>query len=115
MSTQVLSNRTYDFLKYLAQIVLPGLGTLYFALAPLWDLPKPQEVVGTIIAVDTFLGLCLGLASKKYVPPEPPYDGTMTVDTTPDKKTFNLELNDDPEPLELKDRVVFKVNSTRTE
>ena len=51
-----LSNKSYDILKYIAQIVLPAAGTLYFALAQLWNLPHPTEVVGTITAVDTFLG-----------------------------------------------------------
>lgn len=28
-----LDNKTYDTLKWVAQFLLPGLGTLYFALA----------------------------------------------------------------------------------
>lgn len=34
-----LSNETYDILKYIAQILLPALGTLYFAIANIWGLP----------------------------------------------------------------------------
>ena len=61
-----LSNKTYDILKYIAQIVLPALGTLYFALASIWGLPYGEQIVGTITAVDAFLGALLGISTAKY-------------------------------------------------
>lgn len=61
-----MSNKTYDILKWVAQILLPGIGTLYFALAGIWNLPFAEEVVGTITAVDTFLGLLLGISTVNY-------------------------------------------------
>lgn len=61
-----MSNKMYDFLKYIAQVVLPAIGTLYFAIAEIWKLPCAEQVVGTITAVDTFLGILLGISSNKY-------------------------------------------------
>lgn len=61
-----ISNKTYDILKWIAQILLPALGTLYFALACIWGLPAADKVVGTITAVDTFLGVLLGLSTAQY-------------------------------------------------
>ena len=61
-----LSNKLYDILKFIAQIVLPALGTLYFALAQFWHLPYPEEIVGTISAVDVFLGTILGISTYVY-------------------------------------------------
>lgn len=61
-----MNNKTYDALKYIAQYVLPGLGTLYFALASIWGLPYGEQIVGTITAVDTFLGLLLGISTANY-------------------------------------------------
>jgi hypothetical protein len=61
-----LSNNTYDILKWIAQILLPALGTLYFALSKIWGLPWSTEVVGTIAAVDTFLGALLGISTAEY-------------------------------------------------
>lgn len=61
-----MSNKTYDILRDLAQIVLPALGTLYFALADIWNLPYGEAVVGTIAAVDAFLGALLKLSSVRY-------------------------------------------------
>lgn len=61
-----MSNKTYDILKFIAQIVLPAIGTLYFALAQIWGFPYAEQIVGTITAVDTFLGAILGISSKTY-------------------------------------------------
>ena len=61
-----MSNSTYDLLKYIAQVVLPALGTLYFALSGIWGLPYGEEIVGTISAVDAFLGVLLKISSDKY-------------------------------------------------
>ena len=60
------SNKTYDFLKWIAQYLLPAAGTLYFALAGIWGFPYGEQVVGTITAVDTFLGVILGISTIQY-------------------------------------------------
>lgn len=61
-----MKNETYDVLKFIAQIVLPAAGTLYFALAKIWGLPYGTEIVGTITAVDTFIGALLGISTSQY-------------------------------------------------
>ena len=61
-----MSNKTYDTLKWIAQFFLPALGTLYFALAGIWGLPYGEQVVGTITAIDTFIGVTLGISSANY-------------------------------------------------
>ena len=61
-----MSDKLYKILKYIAQIVLPALGTLYFALAGIWGFPYGEQIVGTITAVDTFLGVLLGISSYQY-------------------------------------------------
>ena len=61
-----LSNETYDVLKWIAQIFLPALGTLYFALASIWGLPFGEQVVGTITAIDAFLGALLQISTNNY-------------------------------------------------
>ena len=56
----------YDVLKYIAQIGLPAVGTLYYALSAIWGLPYGEQIVGTITAVDTFLGTLLMISSSAY-------------------------------------------------
>lgn len=61
-----MSNRVYDILKWIAQIVLPAIATLYFALANIWGLPYGEQIVGTITAIDAFLGALLGVSTAMY-------------------------------------------------
>ena len=101
-----LSNETYDKLKWVAQIVLPALGTLYFALSSIWGLPFGEQIVGTITAIDTFLGGLLKLSSDGYSG-----DGQLIVDTSdPLKDVYSIAIDDYPEMLANKDTVVLKVN-----
>lgn len=61
-----MSNKIYDILKWVALIFIPALGTLYFALSTIWGLPYGEEIVGTLTAVDTFLGALLGISTYQY-------------------------------------------------
>jgi hypothetical protein len=61
-----MSNKVYDILKWIAQILIPAIATLYFSLAGIWNFPYPEEVVGTLTAIDTFLGVLLGISSYNY-------------------------------------------------
>lgn len=61
-----MNNKVYDVLKYVAQIVLPAVATLYFTLAQIWGLPYGEEIVGTIVAIDTFLGVILQVSTNSY-------------------------------------------------
>ena len=61
-----MNDKVYDILKWIAQYLLPAIGTLYFALAGIWGLPYGEQIVGSITAIDTFLGVILGLSSIKY-------------------------------------------------
>lgn len=62
----IFSNKTYDVLKWIAQILLPALGTLYFALSSIWGLPYGEQIVGTITAIDAFLGALLGVSTAQW-------------------------------------------------
>lgn len=62
----MMSNKTYDILKYIAQVVIPAVGTLYFALAGIWGFPYGEQIVGTLTAIDTFLGVLLRISTVQY-------------------------------------------------
>ena len=61
-----LSNKQYDILKWIALVLLPALGTLYFGLAQIWGFSYGEQIVGTITVVDTFLGVILGISNAQY-------------------------------------------------
>lgn len=66
MKIPILPNKAYEVLKWIAQVALPALGTLYFALAGIWGLPYGEQIVGTITAIDACLGALLGLSTIQY-------------------------------------------------
>lgn len=104
----VLKNKVYDVLKFIAQIALPGLGTLYFALSQIWGFPYGEEVVGTIMAVDIFLGALLGLSSLNY-----PGEGSLVVNTSdPNKDVYRLELSIPVEQLASRRQLTFKIDDS---
>ncbi len=117
-----LSGKTYDFLKFVAQILLPALGTLYAAVAGLWGLPASDQVVGTVLAVDTFLGVILGISSAQYKASgalhasNADYDGVMTIHHYDDNHgMFELNFPEHPTALMAKDQVLLKVDSRHSE
>lgn len=61
-----MTNKTYDTLKWIAQLLLPALATLYAALATVWNFPYAEQIVGTISAIDVFMGAVLKISSDKY-------------------------------------------------
>lgn len=61
-----MSNKVYDILKFVAQIVLPALATLWAALGKIWGWPLVTEITATICAVDTFIGALLKVSSMQY-------------------------------------------------
>lgn len=107
-----MNDKLYNVLKWIAQVVLPGLGTLYFALSTIWGLPFGEEIVGTITAIDAFLGVILGVSTASYN--KNGKDGTLQIDLTdPNKDVYRLNLNtlDD---LKNKSSITLKVDPNAT-
>lgn len=61
-----MSNQAYDLIKRFVTIVSPALITLYITLAEIWSWVGYQKVVLTMAAITTFLGVVIGLSSKRY-------------------------------------------------
>lgn len=104
-----LSNEQYNALKWIALVFLPALAALYLGLAALWGLPKPTEVAGTITLLDTFLGLLLNVATKKYNNSDDKFDGSMEINANDTSIIHQLELSTPPEDLGKQDTITLKV------
>lgn len=105
-----LNDKTYDVLKWIAQIVLPATGTFYFAIASIWGLPYAEQVVGTITAVDTLLGALLGISASTYK--KNGLDGVLHIDTSAeDVDKYRFEMTTGFDEIEKKDELRIKVNN----
>lgn len=110
----LMSDTLYDRLKFLAMVVLPALTVLYLSLAPLWGLPKQEEVAGSIAALDVFLGALLGLSSRKHNADPSRYAGKVIYTRELDENgnpNVLMVPEEDPGKWEGKKEVTFKIQS----
>lgn len=106
----LLSNKAYDALKLLAIIIFPAIGTLYFTLGQIWGLPDPNEVVASIVAIDTFLGVIIKLGDASYNASESKFDGAVVVTPNGDGTgNVSMSLSTHPEDLIGKKEAVLKI------
>lgn len=61
-----MSNKVYDVLKWMAMLFLPALATLVRVVFAIWQIPYGEQISTTIMAIDAFLGACLGISSIQY-------------------------------------------------
>lgn len=61
-----MKNETYDRLKWIAQLGIPAFGTFCYSITTIWNLPFGAEIVGTLTAIDTLLGVILGISTSNY-------------------------------------------------
>ena len=108
----LLGDKTYNFVKRLVQIILPAVGTFYFALSGIWGLPHGEQVVGTIMATTMFLGVVLGISSAQYTASGAAYQGHMTVQPNSEgvSKVTALHFDGEPKDLEGKTAMTFKIH-----
>lgn len=101
-----MKSKLYDMLKWMAQYFFPAMGTLYFALSGIWGLPYGEQIVGTITAIDIFLGIILGISSAQYNKTK---DGSFLIDTSdPKKDIYKLVL--DTDLSDLSDKTTLTLN-----
>lgn len=105
----MLTNKAYDVLKWVAQYFIPAAGTLYFAIAQIWNLPYGEQVVGTLTAIDAFLGALMGLSSRNYKG-----EGTIHVNTSdPSKDIMTFEFDDDTlVDLPKREKITMRIQTT---
>lgn len=114
--TPIFSGKTYDRLKITTQVILPGLASLYFGLSQIWGLPAGEEVVGTIALITVFLGSLIGISANRYNKSDAQYDGVIVPQVDGGGiRAYSMELKDDPENLQYKDKVSFKVQNVNVD
>lgn len=106
----VLSDAVYGKLKWLIVVVIPAVGTLYFALAKIWSLPAGEQILGSLLALQAFLGVIFAISTSQYNNSDIKYDGAIVTTQGDTHTTASLEFNEHPaDILENKDEVLLKV------
>lgn len=111
----IVSNKVYDFLKAFTMVIAPSASAMYLGLSVTFDFPYVEVVVISSLTITAVLGLFLIITSKTYHESDVYYDGRMLISENEEGELlYSLELNEDPEPLRLKAKIIFKVVNNYT-
>jgi len=61
-----MSNDTFDFLRFLAEIGISAIGAFYEGLAEIWNLPYGKAVMATSLLLSTLLGVFTEYQRNKH-------------------------------------------------
>ena len=62
----LMTNKTYDILKWVCLIALPAISVLLATLGKIWGIPNCEKIVLTINAIAVFLGALIGVSTAAY-------------------------------------------------
>lgn len=111
-SPKLPKGAVYDKLKLTAQLLLPAIGGLYFALAQIWGLPAGEEVTGTIAVVNTFVGTAVLWMKSIYDASGDQYDGIMSWEEGDEEGDSKLVMKSvDLHALETQGHILLKVSN----
>lgn len=60
------NSKVYDVLRYLAEVAIPALTTLYGVIGATLNIPYTQETITIAVAVDACLGTLIGISNYQY-------------------------------------------------
>lgn len=61
-----LNEKSYQFLKWTVILLLPATSCLYASLGKIWGFPYIDQITGTLMAVQVFLGTIFGISCATY-------------------------------------------------
>ena len=83
----------YDFLKYVALVVLPAVAALILGLGVTLSWGGATVTAGVITLVDTFLGAILGKSASNYKQQSPNVLGNLVVTQDPDGTPAGMRID----------------------
>lgn len=110
----ILSDKLYETIKWAVGIVLPAFATMYLTLGQVWNWPNVNEIVASVTALTTFLGVVVGVSTHQYNQSDAAYDGTMRVNRRGDGQLFDLVLAEDPLNIATRKDIRFRVDTSNS-
>lgn len=52
-----MNDKTFNFIRFLAEIGITAIGTFYKVVAEIWSLPYGEAVLATCVALSTLIGV----------------------------------------------------------
>lgn len=61
-----MSDKTFNFIRFLAEIGITAVGTFYKVVAEIWSLPYGEAVLATSVALSTLIGVFVEWQRQKH-------------------------------------------------
>lgn len=61
-----MSDKTFNFIRFLAEIGITAIGTFYKVIAEIWELPYGEAVLATCVALSTLIGVFVEYNRAQY-------------------------------------------------
>lgn len=61
-----MSDKTFNFIRFLAEIGITAIGTFYKVIAEIWNLPYGEAVLATCVALSTLIGVWTEYQRQAY-------------------------------------------------
>lgn len=61
-----MTDRTFNFIRFLAEIGITAIGTFYKVIAEIWSLPYGEAVLATCVALSTLIGVFVEYQRVQY-------------------------------------------------
>lgn len=88
-----MSDKTFNFIRFLAEIGITAIGTFYKVIAEIWSLPYGEAVLATCVALSTLIGVFTEWQRVQY--------NKLKLDVTPIlEKEEELNVHVDAEDIE---------------
>ncbi|MET0786520.1 MAG: phage holin [Paenisporosarcina sp.] len=110
-----MNERTYNVIKMLSRLIFPTIGSIYFGLAKIYDLPNELLVIGVIIILALICGIILQIYSNRYNPKILFHGQIVVIENEDGNKVFSLELEKNPDEIASMDSITFKVTDQHSE
>lgn len=62
----ILSDKTYDILKWVVMLALPALATLISTVGKIWGIDLAPQISETVVAINAALAMVLGISTISY-------------------------------------------------
>lgn len=105
-----MTNKLYERLKIVHQIIIPLSAFAYLIVGSLFDFTHVKDVLSVYVILSSLLGVFLAISSRRYHSNGESYDGIMNVVEDEDGIVYSFVMKDvDMEELGNKKTITFQV------
>lgn len=96
----MISNKTYDILKWVALVAIPAIEAFWLTVGKVWGFPYLTEIGTTIAAVGLLIAALIGVSSNNYYKAHQDAGGIEYEPYDEDEDIEDYEDDDEPDSFD---------------